>query len=313
MQAFSLFAFAGTRRALAQSASSRLRRIAFIGGDDDPLLWLAPLREHGWIEGRNFAIERRPFDSPEGAARVAREFVAENVDVIVTDGTNAARAAKAATARIPIVMAAVGDPVDAGIVEAYARPGGNITGYAILSAEMAAKRAQLVKELVPSAQRVAVVMDPANGMYPLLRQRAEEAYRALAIVPTFNKSRAVDGVVVELSDPALRVDAVEIDPDADSKDAALLMRALTARGWPVVAMSRPMIDAGAVIAYDVDRRDHMRRVAAIIDKVLRGIAPASIPVEQPSSFVLIVNLKAAKAIGITVPQSLLLRADEVLQ
>jgi len=137
--------------AFARAQSARTLTVGFLGAAEDPLGWLAPLRERGWIEGRNLVLVRRPTDDPERISRYVEEFVARDVDVIVTDGTSAARAAKAATSRIPIVMAAVGDPVDAGLVASFAHPGGNLTGYAILAAETAAKRAQLVQELVPSA------------------------------------------------------------------------------------------------------------------------------------------------------------------
>ena len=141
----------------------RLRRIAFLGPYAEPLLWIEPLEERGWVEGRNLVVERRVTNGIEGLAGAARAIAAAEFDVIVTDGTDAARAANEATARIPIVMAAVGDPVGAGLVESLARPGGNLTGYSIQATETTVKRAQLVRELLPSAQKVMVVMDASNG------------------------------------------------------------------------------------------------------------------------------------------------------
>ncbi len=148
LQACALFLTPAGR---VRAQAPRVRTVAFLGAADDPLGWVEPLRELGWVEGRNLALVRRSAEEPDALARHAREFVDRNVDVIVTDGTSAARAAKAATPRIPIVMAAVGDPVATGLVASYAHPGGNVTGYAILSAETAAKRAELVHELLPAA------------------------------------------------------------------------------------------------------------------------------------------------------------------
>jgi putative ABC transport system substrate-binding protein len=206
-----------------------LRRIAFLGPYEDPLLWIEPLADRGWVEGRNLTIERRITDGVDGLPAAARELVAADVDVIVTDGTNAARAAKAATTRIPIVMAAVGDPVGAGLVDSLARPGGNLTGYAILSPETAVKRAQLVRELLLVARRIAVVMDASNALYPVMRQRAEQAYRSLAMEPRFMSPNTPQQLIDMLGGSASRVDAIEIDPDITGNDATAVMRAVASR------------------------------------------------------------------------------------
>ncbi len=297
----------------AGSQPARMRTLGFLGAAEDPLGWLAPLRDLGWVDGRNVAVVRRPADDPAALAGYARELVARGVDAIVTDGTSAARAAKAATTRIPIVMAAVGDPVDTGLVASFAQPGGNLTGYAILATETAAKRAQLVQELLPAAKDVAVVMDVDNGMYPLLRKRADAAYRALGIEPHFVTARTLDELTAKIADPALRVQALEVDVDVGGSDAAAVVRAASARGVPVIGASRSLAEAGALLAFDVDRGDQSRRVAAMIDKVLRGVPPSSIPVEQPASFVLVLNVKAAARAGVTVPPALVLRADDVVR
>jgi putative ABC transport system substrate-binding protein len=290
-----------------------LRRIAFLGPYADPLLWIEALEDRGWVEGRNLLVERRITNGVDGLAGAARQIVAAEFDVIVTDGTNAARAAKAATTRIPIVMAAVGDPVGAGLVESFARPGGNVTGYSILSAETAVKRAQLVRELLPSARKVTVVMDAENAIYPLLRRRAEEAYRSLGIDTDFISPKDPAQFVAMMDALSWRFDAIEIDPDVSREDATVVMSPLVSRRVPAIAASRTLLDAGAVLYFDVDRRDQMKRVAAIIDKVLHGVSPSAIPIEQPASFVLAINQKSANALGIAVPQSLLVRADDVLR
>ncbi|MFO1312120.1 MAG: ABC transporter substrate-binding protein [Burkholderiales bacterium] len=291
----------------------RLRRIAFLGPYAEPLLWIEPLEERGWVEGRNLVVERRVTNGIEGLAGAARAIAAAEFDVIVTDGTDAARAANEATARIPIVMAAVGDPVGAGLVESLARPGGNLTGYSIQATETTVKRAQLVRELLPSAQKVMVVMDASNAIYPALRQKAEEAYRSLGIESRFVSPATPAQFADMIGGSAWRFDAIEIDPDAGGDDATVVMRAVLSRRVPAIVASRPLLDRGAVVYFDVDRRDQGKRVAAIIDKVLRGAPPSAIPVEQPASFVVAINMRSAVALGVNVPQSLLLRADEVLR
>lgn len=291
----------------------RVRTLGFLGAANDPLGWLAPLRALGWTEGRNLAIVRRPVDDPAAVPRYAQEFVDRNVDVIVTDGTAAARAAKTATARIPIVMAAVGDPVDTGLVASLAHPGGNVTGYSIVATETAAKRAQIVHDLVPAARVVGVVMDPDNGMYALLRERTERAYRTLGIEPRFLFARTTQELAAALAAPELRLQALDVVVDVGADDAAAIVGAATGRGIPVVGASRPIVEAGAAACFESDRGDQNRRVAALIDKALHGVPPSAMPVEQPAKFLLVLNLKAATAAGIALPPALLLRADEVLR
>lgn len=155
-------------------------------------------------------------------------------------------------------------------------------------------------------------MDANSRMYPLMRKRAEEAYRGFGMEPHFVSASTVEELVTALSGPELRLHAMDVDVDFGSADAAVLMRAAARRGIPVVALGRPLVAAGALASFDVDRRDQSRRVAAMIDKVLRGASPASNPVEQPASFVLLLNAKAAAAAGIVIPRALVLRADEVV-
>jgi len=312
LQALALAPSIAMRSALARSPP-RLRRIAFLAPYADPLPWIEPLEERGWVEGRNLVVERRVTNGVEGLAGAARDIVAAEFDVIVTDGTDAARAAEAATSRIPIVMAAVGDPVGAGLVESLARPGGNVTGYSIQAAETTVKRAQLVRELLPSARKVMVMMDASNAIYPALRRKAEEAYRSLGIETRFVSPATPAQFVDMLGDTAWRYDAIEIDPDVGADDATVVMRAVVSRRAPAIVASRALFDRGAVVYFDVDRRDQGKRVAAIVDKVLRGAPPSAIPVEQPASFVMAINVRSALALGVIVPQSLLVRADEVLR
>ena len=270
-----------------------------------------PMRELGWIEGENLAVERRFANHQVELLRsYAEELVRLKVEVIRTVGTEAAFAAKNATRSIPIVMSSVGDPVGTGLVASLARPGGNITGYSIAATEAEVKRAALMHELLPAAQRIAIVVDPSNRITDSLRKLAEETFRSLGVQPIFIKATSQQ----QLAD----VPAEAVRQRAQALEAVgflsrpLMQSAITVR-LPTVVSDREMLEAGALMAFYPNTDDQARRVAAIIDKILRGAKPADIPIEQPTRFMLLINLRAAKALGITVPPSLLLRADEVIQ
>jgi putative ABC transport system substrate-binding protein len=273
--------------------------------------YLAPLRQLGWIEGRNIVVERR-FTEDRGAKldAAAQELVQMKVDLIVTDGTPATLAVKKATATIPIVMAA-GDPVATGLVASLAHPGGNVTGYSMVSSETTAKRAALLKELLPSLQRVAYLFAQSNPISRLGAKQAETAYRSLGvrtilIDPEF---MPVGGFLAE----AARQGAQAVDvPGFNKSDAVGFVERAMRYHMPVMS-NRDVVEAGGLVSFDFDADEVRQRVAVIIDKVLRGMKPADIPVEQPTRFHLLINLKSAKALGITVPQSILLRADEVIR
>jgi putative ABC transport system substrate-binding protein len=299
----------------AQKAT-KMRRIGWLSPSSQPddaeidKDW-APLRQLGWIEGRNIVVERRfTNDRGEPLAAAAQELVRLNVDLIVTDGTPAALAAKKATATIPIVMAGAGDPVALGLVASLAHPGGNITGYSFAYPEVFAKRAALLKELLPSLRRVALPVFPGNPIAELTAKQAEAAYRSLGVRAIFIDPEATGSFLAE----AVRQGAQAVDVPAFSADEARgFMERATHYRLPVMSLGREIVDAGGLVSFDVDPNEARQRVAVIIDKVLRGAKPADIPVEQPTRFELIINLKSAKALGITVPQSLLLRADEVIR
>jgi putative ABC transport system substrate-binding protein len=292
----------------------RARRIGFLAGWRDAQPWEAPLRSLGWIEGKNLVIERRTMEGGDLLPSAADELVRLKPELIITDGTEAALAAKNATTSIPIVMASAGDPVAMGIVTSLARPGGNITGYSILSPEMAAKRAALIRDLLPAVQRVAVVLDGTNKISDLLRKSAEAAYRSLGVQPLFIQASSSEEVRDRLGDATRQgIQAVEIDFDIPGDDAARIIAAANRYRLPVIATGRHLLDAGALMSLDVNTDELGQRVAAIIDKLLHGAKPADLPIEQPTKFTLIVNMKAAKALGIAFPQSMLLRADEVIR
>ncbi len=276
---------------------------------------MTPMRELGWIEGRNLAVERRVANLQVDLLRpYAEELVRLKVEVILTFGTEAAFAARNATTSIPIVLSSAGDPVGTGLVASLARPGGNITGYSIVSSEIEAKRAALMHELLPAAQRIAVVVDPSNRISGALRKRADEAFRSLGVQPIFIEATSEQQLLdVPAEAVRQRAQALEMPSGITDASARRLMQSAIGYRLPIVVPDRDLLEAGALMAFYPNTDDRGRRVAAIVDKILRGAKPADIPIEQPTRFTLLINLKTAEALGITVPQSLLLRADEVIQ
>ena len=274
------------------------------------------LRDLGYVEGQNIVLEFRFAQGrPERLAAMAIELAQMKVDVIVIESSQAARAAGDASKAIPIVMAVVGDPVRAGLVTSLARPGGNITGLSTLAPELSGKRLQLLKEVVPQAMRVAVIWNDSN---PAAAGNLEETRTAA-------RSMGVEIQSVEVrnaSDLDLALEAV-----AAARPSALLTLTngmllanrtriveFTARSrLPAIFPDREFAQAGGLMAYGPSLTANFRRAAAYVDKILKGAKPADLPVEQPTQFELIINLKTAKALGLTIPQALLLRADEVIQ
>jgi len=272
------------------------------------------LRDLGYVEGRNLIIEYRSADGrAERFPDLAAELVRLKVDLIVTRGTPAARAAKSATETIPVVMATMGDPRS--IVASFARPGGNITGVTTFSTELTAKQIQILKELVPNLSRLALVHNMDNPAAPPEWEEVKAAAKSLGLQAELfdvrNKddlSRAFDLAVRQ------RVGALVIGADGLMQANQQLIVDLAARNkLPGVYPNREFVEAGGLIAYAVNYPDLYFRFAALIDKILKGAKPGEIPVEQPTKFELVINLKTAKMLGLTVAQSLRLRADEVIQ
>ena len=266
----------------------------------------------GWIEGKNIIVEPRSADAKLTRLRpLADELVALRVDVVVTYGTEATAAAKSATTSIPIVMASAGDPVGMGLVATLAHPGGNITGYSTIHPEMASKRAALLHELLPRARRVCVIINPVGKVSDRLRARTDAAYRSLGLEPFFIEVASEPQFLDALAEAARqRADVLEINISIVT-DA--FIQALLRSRLPAMVDDRDIVEAGVLLSFAPDPTEMNRRVAAIIDKVLRGAKPADLPIEQPSKFELVINMKAAKALDLTIPQSLLLRADKVIQ
>jgi putative ABC transport system substrate-binding protein len=274
------------------------------------------LLDAGYSEGRDVVIEWRFANG--NYARIpgfVDDLVQSKVDVIVTDGTVAAQSAKRATSAIPIVMALASDPVASGLVTSLAHPGGNVTGLSMMLTELSAKRLQLLKEAIPRVTRVAVLWNPEAPWHAKVIENLKAAAPSLSIElgfvsvqnpeqlgPAFSSIRQVHAQALYVIE----------DPIFYTQRIALFRLASKAR-LPTIHGSRTYADAGGLISYGTNFGDLFRRSAGYVDKILKGAKPGDLPIEQPTMFELVVNLKTAKALGITIPQSILLRADEVIR
>jgi len=274
------------------------------------------LRELGYVEGQNLIIERRFSEGrDERLPALAADLVRLRVDVIVAAGGPTPHAAKRATTTIPIVAPNHGDPVGTGLVASLARPGGNVTGLSILNPELTGKRLELLKEAVPRIVRVAVLWNPTSRIHPREWSEAEAAARALGLQPRRLPARGLDDYGTAFSAMTQeRADALLVLGDATFWFHRMRIAELAAKHrLPAMFAQREHVQAGGLICYGVDLRGNYRRAAAYVDKILKGAKPGDLPIEQPTNFELVINLKTAKALGLTIPQSLLLRADEVIQ
>jgi putative ABC transport system substrate-binding protein len=273
------------------------------------------LRVLGWIEGRNVAIAYRWAEGrSERYTDIAAEFVRLNVEIIVTEGTNAVSAAKRATPVIPIVFAAAGDPIGTGVVASLARPGGNVTGLSIQQIDIAAKRLELLREVVPGLRRLAILANIGSPGAVLEMDEVEATTRTLGLEATKLQIRSAEDIVPGFNEIKGRTDAlyVVLDPLINTNRIRINSLALGAR-LPTIHTHEGLVEAGGLMSYGPNFVDLHRRAAELVDKILRGTAPGDIPVEQPTKFELVMNLKTAKALGLTVPPSLLARADEVIE
>jgi putative ABC transport system substrate-binding protein len=279
--------------------------------------FLRKLRELGWVEGQNLAVEYRWAEgNVERLPGLAAELVGRKMDVIVAPAGSAALAAKNATSSIPIVMIFPSDPVELGLVASLSRPGGNITGTAFTPGpEIFGKQLQFLTEMVPRASRVAMLSNPVDPSFALQMIEVEATARALRVRLQPLEARGpedFDGAFAAMARE--RADALLVGGTSTflAHRARLAELALKGR-LPTMFSFRECVDAGGLMAYAVNMVDFVGHAAVYVDKILRGAKPADLPVEQPTKFELIINLKATKALGITVPQTLLLRADEVIQ
>jgi putative ABC transport system substrate-binding protein len=275
------------------------------------------LRELGYVEGQNLVIEYRSADGrAERFPDLATELVRLKVDVIVTRGTSAALGAKHVTETIPIVMASSGDPVFAGLVASLARPGGNVTGlHIIVPPELAGKRLQLLKEVMPGLSRVGVFLDSGDIYSRLMMREIERVAHAIGVQlqsvevrRPADFERAFEAAILDRVDALITVEGILTVTDLTRiVDFAAMSR------LPAIYGLREFVDAGGLMAFGTDLRDLFRRSATYVHRILKGAKPADLPVEPPAKFELVINLKTAKALGLTIPPSLLRRADYVIQ
>jgi len=304
--------------ARAQQAG-KLPVIGFLGADAAAFSpWTAAfvtrMRELGWIEGRTIAIEYRWSEGrPERYAEIAAEFVRLKVDVIVTVGS-AVPTLKQATVDIPIVFAVAIDPVGNGLVASLARPGGNVTGLSIQAAELAGKRLELLREVVPQLHRLASMFDVGNPQPALEMDETQAAARTLGLeVAPLEIRRAEDiAPAFEALKPPADALYVVVDQLVVANLTQILTLALGAR-LPTMFSTREFVKAGALMSYGPNYSDLFRHSADYVDKILRGTKPGDIPVEQPTKFELVINLTTAKTLGLTIPESFLSLADEVIE
>jgi putative tryptophan/tyrosine transport system substrate-binding protein len=304
--------------ARAQQAG-KLPTIGYLGGTtysvEGP--WAATfvqrLRELGWIEGRNFAIEYGWTEGrPDRAAEIVAEFVRMKVDVIVTSGTGQIIAAMKATSVIPIVFAAAGDPVGSGLVASLARPGGNVTGLSLLATDLAGKRIEFLREVVPGLRRLGIMGNSSNPLVVREIGETEQAARTLGLDFVTSRISRPEDIAPAFESLDGRADALFIVLDTFINTNRLSIVTLSAR-LPTMHGLRELVVAGGLMSYATNFPDLWRRAAGMVDKILHGSKPSDIPVEQPVKFDLVINLKTARAMGLTIPEALLLRADEVIE
>lgn len=304
--------------ARAQQAT-KVTTIGFLGTDAS---WWNPwttafvqrLGELGWTEGRNVSIVYRWHEGrPERETEFAAEFVRLKVDVIVTNGT-AAAAAKKATSVIPIVFALAPDPLGVGLVASLARPGGNVTGLSAQSTDLVGKRLELLREVVPGLRHLAIIVDVGFPQAVFEYGEVERTARGLGIEVTPMEIRRTEDIGPAFDALQHQAEALYVVQDAvvAANRTRILTLALGAR-LPTILAGRDLVQAGALMSYGPDFASQFQRAAELVDKILRGARPADIPVEQPTKFDLVINRTTAKALGLTIPEQFLLRADEVIE
>ena len=302
------------RRSRAQGTRRRLGVLAI--GLIDHIAWRDGLRNRGWIDGQNLIIEYRYAQSQDHLPALAAELVALSPDLLIAAGPQPSVALKSATATIPIVFVAVADPVGIGLVQSLSRPGGNITGLATFVPGFASKRIEILREIVPTASKIAVLANPGNPMHRLaiaeeLPQTAQQLGVALPIVEA---TTAEELDIAFASAATQHADAIIVFDDAFHFRHATQLAALAAKHrLPAAYLSRYFVTNGGLISYGPDFADLWFRAGGYVDKILKGAKPSDLPVEQPTKFQLAINMKTAKALGLTVPPSLLARADELFE
>jgi putative ABC transport system substrate-binding protein len=293
----------------------RTRRIGFLGNELRLQKMKKGLADLGYVEGRDFVIEYRSGDRADQLSGFAAELVALKVDVIVVTGSQAAHAAQQATRSIPIVMTGSSDPVGTGLVASLARPGGNITGLSLQSPELSGKRLELLKDIVADLSRVAVLSNPDDPPVVLSLRETRAAAQALRITLQFVEVRRpedFDSAFASLT--KVQSGALVVLPASImTRHAERIAKFALNSRMPAISYFREFPAAGGLMSYGPNLGDLSRRAAVYVDKILKGAKPADLPVEQPTKFELVINLRTAEALGLTVPSEILANADEIIE
>ncbi len=281
--------------------------------------FLSGLREHGLVEGRNIRIEQRYADNqgPERVRGLAAELVAMKVDVIVTVTTTVALETKKVTTTVPVVMAVSADPVGGGVVQSLARPGGNVTGMSLIGAELTPKRLEFLKVVAPHVARIVIVAPSDSAVWRLYLQEAERAAPGLGIkevrLVTIGQDPARWEGMFEAIGGKPSTGLIVGESPGFSREGARMAALALRHKLPSAYGNKAHVEAGGLISYAADVADLYRRAAGLVGKVLRGAKPADLPVEQPTEFELVINMKTAKALGLTIPQSFLIRGVQLIE
>ena len=309
-----------TASAARAQRDGRVRRVGYLSlraapGPTDEI-FLAALRDLGYVEGRNLAIEYRwAADNEERLPALAAELVQAKVEIIVTAATPAISAAMRATSTIPVVMQSAADPIGSGFVTNLGRPGGNVTGVSILSTELTAKRLQIMRELVPLSKRTSLLALDNAFATPLLLSAMKSAARQLhldLVVQLVKTEEDLSRAFADLERAGAETLIVQTSPFAAARREKIAELAARHR-LPAMYESRAYVDAGGLVAYGPDVSEVLRRSALLVDKILKGAKAGDLPIEQPTKYELTINLPAARALGLAIPQSMLARADTVVR
>jgi putative ABC transport system substrate-binding protein len=281
-------------------------------------VWQDSLRDHGWIEGKNLIVDYRSAEGhAERVAPLANELVALKPDVLVGPSPQEALALKSATASIPIVFAAVSEPVRLGLVQSLSHPGGNVTGLAaVVPGHFVGKGIQILREMIPTASKIAVLVNPGNAMHRLIvAEELPEIAQKLGVTFSVLEATTVEELDIAFASAAAQhADAIIPLADVLTVNNVTRVTALAAEHrLPAIYLFRLFTTNGGLVSYGTDIADLLRRAGDYVDKILKGTKPADLPVEQPTKFDLVINLKTAKALGITIPNELLIQATELIE
>ncbi len=304
----------------ATAKNARVIGILYLGTDSDAAVATAALRqgliERSYAEGRDFHLEIRSANNDVSQLRaLTRNLIAHGVTVIVTNGTTSARAALTETKRIPIILAGSADPVEQGFADSLARPGGNVTGLSVLGTELLVKRLELLRDVVPGAKVAGALLHGANPGVAMFRRSLERAAAPLGLklqVIEVRKPDEIESAFARFAAVGAQALFVIEDPVFVSM-TDLMVRLSFKHRLPILTGIRSLVHAGGLVFYGFDRLELWRRAADFVDRIFRGAVPAEMPIEQPTKFALVINLKTARTLGIAIPQSVLIRADAMIE